>query len=423
MNEHFLNSLSTLLSFNSIEGEAKTGMPFGEQINGALNFFLSLADSFGLKTINYDGYAGEVVFGEGEEEFGILGHLDIVPAGTVGWSLNPFTLTVKDGFYYGRGIVDDKGPILACLYALKELKDSGVVPTKKIRLMVGTDEESGWKDIDYLKSKVALPEFGFSPDGDFPVGYAEKGIYPITFHLPELNNFTNLSGGTVLNAVCGYAKCEIKDKNKINLEVLSKFGLTLTGNTIESVGVSAHGSTPHLGKNALKPLFEYFLECKETFSNVLDCLFYDKYGVFELKSEQGQVTLSPNVLTKGENGYDLLCDLRIPAPLTIDDVLKVVDKFDIPYSYYQNKPPFMTDKDSEFVKKLCSSYNEVMNASEKPMSMGGSTYARAFSKGVSFGPQFPFEDCACHMPDEKISIQSFDKMYEIYKSAIFSLIK
>ena len=261
-----------------------------------------------------------------------------------------------------------------------------------------------------------MPNFGFSPDGDFPVGYAEKGIYPMTFHLPKFKNFDNLSGGTVLNAVCGYAKCQIKDKNKINLDSLSKFGLTLNG-------VSAHGSTPQLGKNALKPLFEYFLECGEEVKDILDCLFYDKQGIFKLKSEQGSVTLSPNVLMERESGYDLLCDLRIPAPLTIDDVVKIVDKFNLPYTFYENKPPFMTDKDSEFVTTLCSTYNEVMNANEKPMSMGGSTYARAFNKGVSFGPQFPFEDCACHMPDEKISIKSFEKMYEIYKKAIFSLAK
>ena len=134
MNQHFLKSLSTLLSFNSVENEKGEGMPFGEQINNALNFFLSLANSFGFETINYDGYAGEVVFGDGEE-VGILGHLDIVPAGTVGWTVNPFQLTVKDGYYYGRGIVDDKGPILLCLYALKELKDSGIVPSKKLGLL------------------------------------------------------------------------------------------------------------------------------------------------------------------------------------------------------------------------------------------------------------------------------------------------
>ena len=129
------------------------------------------------------------------------------------------------------------------------------------------------------------------------------------------------------------------------------------------------------------------------------------------------------MLTESESGYDLLCDLRIPAPLTIDDVLKIVDKFNLPYTFYENKPPFMTDKDSEFVTTLCSTYNEIMGSNEKPMSMGGSTYARAFNKGVSFGPQFPFEDCACHMPDEKISIESFEKMCEIYKKAIFSLAK
>ena len=264
MREDFKTHLNALLSFNSIKAEPKKGKPFGEETRSAFDYFMSLAKSFGFETIDYDGYAGEVIYGEGQE-IGIIGHLDIVPAGT-GWSVNPFALTEKDGYYYGRGISDDKGPMLCCLYALKELKDEKVTFNKKIRLIVGCNEESGWKDLEYLNTKTTLPEYGFSPDGNFPIGYAEKGVYPTIFSIPKLKNFTNLTGGTAINAVCGFAS--VVARENIDKSLLEQFNLKETNGKIESVGVSCHGSTPHLGKNALKPLFELFLSCGEQVESV-----------------------------------------------------------------------------------------------------------------------------------------------------------
>ena len=164
----FLTDLKHLISFKSVLGESKKDMPFGEQNALALNFILSLAKKFGFETINYDNYGGEIIFGEGEE-VGIIGHLDVVPIG-IGWNSDPFTLTEKDGVLFARGIVDDKTAPLQCLYALKEIKDCGIKPNRKIRLIIGCDEESGWRDIDYIKTKTTLPEYGFSPDGNFPFG-------------------------------------------------------------------------------------------------------------------------------------------------------------------------------------------------------------------------------------------------------------
>ena len=118
MNENFKSHLNNLLSFNSVLDEPKPNCPLGLETRRAYDYFLSLAKSFGFETIDYDGYIGEVVYGTGEE-IGIIGHLDIVPVGT-GWSVNPLALTEKDGYYYGRGVSDDKGPLLSCLFALKE---------------------------------------------------------------------------------------------------------------------------------------------------------------------------------------------------------------------------------------------------------------------------------------------------------------
>ena len=415
----FIENLKTLISFKTTFSPKKENAPFGEENAKALAFFLDLAKSFGFETINYDNYAGEVFFGEGEE-IGIVGHLDVVPIG-MGWETDPFLLTEKDGFLYARGVMDDKTPTLMALYILKELKDSCIKPNKKFRLFIGCNEETGWQDIEYLKSKTNMPEYGFSPDGNFPLSYAEKGMTNAFFKLPLLNNFYDIKGGTVINAVCDYA-CATAKSSGINVELLKKHGLSLKdGNVIESFGVSAHSSAPHLGKNALKPLFEYFADMGENVQNVLDCLFYDKFGVGRMKNEQGVLTMSPDLIEEKDGKIIIGVNFRIPAPLTTKDLISVINKFGFMYDINEKHPPMMVEKDGWFVQTLLGAYNAVTGESATPISMGGSTFARAFKKGCAFGMDFCHYDSSIHNANEKVSKQDLISAYEIYKKAIFDL--
>ena len=415
----FISHLRTLISFESVCAQPLPNMPFGEQNFYALNFMLDLAKSFGFETINYDNYAGEIVCGNGQE-IGIIGHLDVVPTG-LGWQTPPFKLTLKDGFYYGRGLVDDKMPLLLILYILKELKESGKPINRKFRLFLGCNEETGWKDLDYLSQKTSLPEYGFSPDGNFPVCYAEKGITIVDFFLPPLKNFYGLTGGTAVNAVCDYAFVKAT-KEGINLGLIEKHNLKLKDdNTIESFGKSAHGSTPHLGKNALKPLFEYFLDMGENVKGALDYIFNDKAGISKLENEQGTVTFSPDIARQTEDGIMISCDCRIPAPLSHQDIIKVVDQFNIKYSATEKHPTMMVEKDGWFVKTLSRAYQTVTGTSCQPKSMGGSTFARAFKKGCAFGPDFCTYSTNIHDANERIKQEDLLKLYEIYKKTIFDL--
>ena len=416
-----LENLKTLISFKTTASLSVENAPFGEENKKALNFFLNLAKDMGFETVNYDNYAGEVYYGEGEE-IGIIGHLDVVPTG-IGWNTDPFTLVEKDGFLYARGIMDDKGPCLLALYALKELKDSGVKVNKKFRLFVGCNEETGWQDFEYLKTKTTMPEFGISPDGNFPVGYAEKGITVFDFSFPTLKNFTDIKGGTVINAVCDYA-CVKALPGGINKKLLDKYGLKLKDDfIIESFGKSAHGSTPHLGKNALKPLFEYLLEMGENVKNVVDYLFNDKAKVFDMKTPQGEVTFSPDLIEERDGKIIISCDCRIPAPLKNEDVFKIFDTFGIDYTYIVKHEPMMVDKDGWFVKTLANAYNSIMGKCEEPVSMGGCSFARCFKQGCAFGPDFKTYETNIHDANERVTKEDFFKAYEIYKKTLFELAK
>ena len=414
----YISHLEKLISYKTVSSPAQDNAPFGKQIADCLNYFLGIAKSFGFKTINYDNYIGEVVFGEGEE-IGIIGHLDVVPTG-LGWDSDPFALTEKDGVLYGRGVSDDKAPLLSCLYALKELKDSGLKINKKFRLFAGCDEETGWQDIEYLASKTTIPEYGFSPDGNFPLSYAEKGITIARFSMPKLKNFTDIKGGTVINAVCDYAQA--RPLIKVDENKLSSFGLSLNEEgLIVSKGKAAHGSTPHLGKNAIKPLLEYFLSEGEDVKGALDYLFYDKLKVGELKTEQGHLTFSPNLISEQNGEIIIECDCRVPAPLEEKDFLPLFKQFNLNVKTFEKHPTMMVEKDGEFVQTLLSAYNQVMGENAKPISMGGSTFARAFKKGCSFGPAFKGQVDNIHDANEQVSKKHLLLAYQIYKKAIFDL--
>lgn len=417
----FLSDLKTLISFKSVKATSESDAPFGVENKKALHAFLDIAKSMGFETINYDNYGGEIVFGQGQE-IGIIGHLDVVPAGE-GWNTDPYTLTEKDGILYGRGVLDDKTGCLMALYALKELKDSNQQVNKKFRLIVGCNEESGWKDIEYISTKTSLPLYGFSPDGNFPLSYAEKGVSKITFTLNAMKNFSDIKGGTAVNAVCAHASVKANDC-AINQDLIKKHDLIVKNdNVIESFGKSAHGSHPELGINAIKKLFEYFADIGEMDRETVDALFNDKFNLSNLKTEQGIVTFSPNVISEKGNKIYLTVDCRIPAPLSFNDVKKIIDKFGLNYVCDNAHPPMMVEKEGWFVQTLITAYNNVTGENLKPVSLGGSTFARAFKYGVAFGPEMAGSDGCCHEANEHVSVKDMLLSYDIYKKAIFDLAK
>ena len=419
----FTQDLKSLVAINSVFSTPKKDMPFGEGPALALNVFLQIASRLGFKTINYNNYIGELSVGSGEE-VGIIGHVDIVPAGD-GWLTDPFVLTEKEGVLYGRGTSDDKGPLLACLYALKSVVDSGIKFNRKIKFYVGTNEESGWDDIEYFKKNNGFPLYGFSPDGCFPVIYAEKGMYKATFYLPKLKHFSNIKGGTAINAVCD--RCECKPLDNISSTELSalaqKFGLIIDKGTIISNGVSAHGSRPNLGKNAILPLMQFFKACGEDVQKIIDCFFNDVHGIFEMENEQGDVTISPDLIWEDEKGICLACDLRIPAPFTLSEVTKKLDCFGFEYNVEELQPPMLSNKDGWFVCALLDAYNSTTKENALPKSMCGSTFARAFKHGCAFGGSFPNMPSVAHIPNENVSIQEYINMYNIYKQAIINIVR
>ncbi len=411
-----VKAISESIKFDSSLSEPLEGAPFGKGAADCLAHFLNLAESLGFETANYDGYIGEVTFGEGEEEFAILAHLDVVPAGS-GWTKPPFRGLVENGRIWGRGAMDDKGPAVAALFALKKLKDEGFVPKKKIKLILGLNEECGWKCIEHYNKVAHMPDEGFSPDANFPVIYAEKGILHIRADFPvEKNLFSSLTGGERVNMVCDY--CEAIPLFPADPQKAKRLGLEIADGKLISNGKSAHGSTPEEGVNAILPMLEYF-----GLQRILDCLFEDIYELKALKDETGNLTLSPDVISYKDGVLSVLVDIRYPATLPLSAVTEKLDRFGVKIETMSFQKPLFLDKNNFLVKTLQKVYDDYTGENHEPIAIGGGTYARALKCGVAFGPEIEGEEVTIHQINEYITIDRVKLMLEIYSEAVRQLTK
>ena len=405
-----------LLSFDGEEGKPLPGAPFGEGNRQCLDWFLSKAESFGFNTKNLDGYCGVADIGEGES-FGILGHLDTVPVGD-GWTHNPYG-EISGDVIYGRGVVDDRGPMLACLYAVKSLLDEGLIPKKRIRFIVGCNEETGWRCIKHFNTVEKMPDTGFSPDADFPVIYAEKGILHAKFTFKALSSeLKELSGGERVNVVCD--KCEAIAP--LNPDFMYDCQVKRERDKLVTRGVQAHGSTPEKGDNAIYKMVKYLEKIGMIDSRIREYLFEDKLGLKELHDETGYLTMSPDVVTMDGDNINISVDFRYPSLLNGEKLIEAL-KLIAPVEILSHQLPLFNDKQGFLVTTLLNVYNEETGEHKQPIAIGGGTYARALKYGTAFGPEEEGVDCHIHQPNEFVSIKNLELQCKIYKRAIKELSK
>ena len=429
--KQMVDTLLSFLSVDSVQGEAAENAPFGAGTREVLDRFLSLAASFGMKTVDLEGYCGWAEIGEGEL-LGIPFHLDTVPFGE-DWSRSPLGEVVREGeqaVIYGRGAEDDKGPAVALLYALKSLLDEGRVPKRRIRLIAGLNEESGWKCIDRYLLTEEVPALSFSPDADFPVINCEKGVCHLSLTLPLPEEILSFTGGERVNMVADRATLEVKTLSDAAFSKCLKGGIkvkfTDRGFLLSATGVSAHGSTPEKGENAILKILYAVKSSAECFADLYDALFAtDGSGLGIARSDEKSGALSLNVgkVTSDEKSLTFSLDIRYPVTCSEEELLAEIRKA-LPQATLEvqgRHRPLYVSPDSELVTSLLAAYNEVTGENACAISIGGATYARAFPNAVAFGPVFPGEDSKIHQKDESITLDAFLKCAEIYRAALFKL--
>lgn len=456
--EEIIESLQKLIQIPSVyEKSNDETKPFGKNANEALEYMLNLGKKLGFRTKNVDGYCGYIEFGEGEELLGIIGHLDVVPTGE-GWNYPPFSATIEENKIYGRGAIDDKGPVISALYAMKAVMDN-VKINKRVRLILGLNEENSWKCINYYKEHEEHPTIGFSPDADFPCIYAEKSILTHKISMPykmenkeiaiikiDCNNNPN----NVVPRICKVDlkidkidKIDIKELTDKTEEIIKKYNfnieiIKLSENTIRltSNGLGAHAAHPDLGINAISNLIIILDELFKNYNEENELLdFFVKYihidyngnklGINK-EDKSGKLTLNVGKFEMQDDTIFISMNLRIPINTTIEEVQ---DKFEKIISTYHNlqykkiasKEHLYIPKDSNLVQTLCKIFNEENNSNLEPIAIGGATYARAFKNCVSFGANMPGEKDMCHQTNEFISIENLMFATKVYARAIYEL--
>ena len=448
--------LCNVLSYPTLGGEASDGAPFGPVLAQALDYCLKLGDRLGFETHNMEGYVGMVDLpGKTKEMMGVLTHLDVVPAPEAGWSHPPFSPIIKDGKLFARGTEDDKGPMVASLYAMAAVKSLGIELQKTVRHIIGCNEESGFKCMDHYLAHGEIPVIGFSPDGEFPVVFGEKGIFQFTLSGSWSNTDEKSLGGLVLSGIdVGQAFNIVPAKASVVFhgakDVMEKHLALLKPEIRESVNVTyeneqiiveilggknSHACTPELGVNAVGMLLRFLREI--TFAPTGACEFIHTLAEFFEDDKSGttigvaaedklsKLTLAPTMLHVDQSGGTVSCDMRFPVSHTVETYQQKIQDIAAANKMVlfvsKGSAPLLVEQESFLVRSLLDIYRNVTGDLSKPMIIGGGTYARAFKNFVSFGPGHASETPVAHQDDEYIATEKLLKLSKIYARAIYKL--
>ncbi len=449
--EFLLADLQSLIAIPSVldESAATEELPFGPEPKRALDWLLEEGRKAGMLVKNVDNMAGHIEMGEGDELIGILCHVDVVPAGS-NWTYEPFGGAVADGKLFGRGAIDDKGPTIAAWHAMKMVRDSGITMNKRVRLIIGTDEESGFRCVNRYFEKEEMPAIGFAPDADFPIINAEKGIASILFKQKEViadGQLLLFKSGNRLNMVPDYAEAHLAEEVEFNNEQFVTFlnihdvtgGVSIDGrNTVISLnGKSAHAMEPANGVNAAVLLASFLNRIlkegpsKDFTQFMFDAFANESRGLFlglAFNDEMsGDTTLNAGIVTYNpESGGEINVSLRYSVSYLFEEKMTTCMKrlTETPFlvDIGSNSAPHHVDANDPLIRTLQEVYTDHTGEHAELLAIGGGTYARVLEKGVAFGMLFPGREDVAHQADEYVYIDDLVKATGIYADAISRLV-
>lgn len=452
-----VKELNQIASVNAAPVTTANGevLPFGVEVQKSLEYMLELGASMGFETVNIDNYGGHIEFRDEDSEgvFGITVHLDVMPEGN-GWDYPCFDLTEDNGTLYGRGIVDDKGPAIAVLYAMKAMKESGMKPKMAVRLIMGLDEEVGTLGIKNYLEKAGHPDMGFTPDAEFPLMNGEMGvmIFDLCRKLTPASKdglrLTKIDGGIAANVVPAECKAVITSKDKEVYDSIKEMAEIFTARTghkvtakkqgssiaLVSEGKSVHGAYPASGLNAISIMMDFLggltFACEET-NEVIS--FYNEHigyntdgkgiGCDYCDEPSGDVRVNVGVAKFDEEMASLTLNVRVPVTYKNDDIYTgletVLPGTGIGIVKKTSEPSLYMEKTHPLVEKLVAAYREVTGDAEaEPFVCPGGTYAKAVNCTLAFGPSYPNVIDAIHEPNERVTKELYFLSAQIYAQAI-----
>lgn len=424
----FLRELADLVSAESVRdlSTAMEGAPFGMGVRDAMDRFKGIAEAKGFEVEGDAGYAISASVGvpsidDPGDYVGILGHLDVVSAGLrEEWSSDPFVLRREGDMLYGRGVNDDKGPLLAALWAAWWVAEFGPRLARPVRVIAGGAEETTWECVSHFFSGHPQPRCAFSPDGDFPVVNGEKGILQVRIEVPIQEKGLLIESYPGINYVC------------------DKLDVSSASERRSYSGTTALSRHPERGENAIGKFLSDEIsqrlvgeEAHELLAFLRDRVCPDPSGALcgldSHDDEMGDGSLCPMTLETMEDPARLSVSLDIRWVRSTTEGRLVSRLQEIASSVggalvpLRSKPLLYVNPSTSLIKVLRKSYSDVAGEDPKPITKGGASYARALKCGVAYGATFPGEDPRPHMPNERQSLSSLGRAFEIYRRAIIGL--
>ena len=445
--------IARLVAVNSVEdlSAASENAPFGPGPKKALDEGLAVARELGLGTRNCENRMGYAfIGGEGDGYLATITHLDIVGAGD-GWQADPFVLREREGYLIGRGVMDDKGPSVICLYALKYLKELGIPLRYPIRALLGANEETGMGDLDYYLAHYPAPLFCFSPDADFPLINGEKGIYHARMSSRPIGNgsIRAIKGGFAPNAIPEKAEADVfvpAEKEALMISTpaveavrtaeeeggsvwhLKAFGkgghAAMPAGTVNAIGLLLHYVTDRgLASPEEQTFIEFALKAHDATDGSLLGIARDDGRFTPLTAVSGMIFL--------ENGCLVTTlDCRYPTNITGEEITAILERTAGGAAVIGAglaAAPFWKEPDSPEIEACMKAYRDVTGEKEaKPFSIGGGTYARHFPNAVAFGPEHPERPHpafagSIHGAEEAASEEELLESLKIYILALLGL--
>ncbi len=421
-----VRELAALCAIPSVAGPSEDGAPYGRETRRALDHFLDLGRQLGFHSVNLDNRAGYVEFGSGEHLVAALCHLDVVPAGD-GWDGDAFSPVILPDRLIARGAADDKGPAIAVLYAMKDLMNQGFKPRGRIRLIVGLDEERGSSCMAHYARTAQLPDAGFTPDADFPVIYAEKGLCWVTFTVTggqpagDPLRLVAAEGGASPNMIPG--RCRLTFNGPSGRE------------DVRCDGALGHASMPWLGRNAIslamqeadRRLAEAL--CSHPFVRFYQQAIGDDWhgtGLHIAQSDaSGPLTFNAGRLYLEEGRAVLTADIRYPVSCPFGELeqqmRETAARLGAVVAIEKNIPPLHLPRESFVIRTLNAVYNRLTGSNAEPVAIGGGTYARTMPNIAAFGAAFPGQPETAHQAGEHIEINAWLASAAIYRHALAEL--
>ena len=403
-------------------------MPFGKDVDKALKYVAELGERFGFDVDLCDGYATELTIGEGKKTIGIYAHADVVPV-TGDWDNPPFSPVIKDNNIYGRGTSDDKGPMIAAFFAVKALKDAGMIRDYKIKIVVGGDEERGSSCLEYYFDtlKKEGPTFGFTPDSDFPLIYGEKEIIDFWPELDvDIPHVKSIKGGVATNAVCDKVEVELDDASEF-VKYLNGKGIKheANGNKVLVIGKACHGSTPELGENAALIVLEslgnvYNVPVIKNIGEKLQDTTGKSFGCYSHSDLLKDTTYCVGIISYENSHLKFSVNFRYPETVKYQEIMALFDEEFSTKSLAKGEPShyLLYDPKSKLVSTLLKAYRAETGDNSEPLTTGGGTYAKHAKNTIAFGALFPGRVSTMHEPNEYMPLDDFYLSAVIYAHAI-----